>query len=465
MGKNNDGEKKSSTKKHIGKYKLMLKNKVRYYFDVEEFADIVEYYINKEKLREAETALNYALNQHPGAYILLLKQAQIYVESERPEEALSLLKKLRAIHPEEAEVYFWIGIVEISKNNIDSAEENFDKLLKFLKEEDKDILLLVAFSYIQHGEFSNALRYLNKAYKIDPKNSYVLYDSAYCYEQIQDYENSIVFYKKYLEINPFESTVWYNLGVIFSKNGETENAIEAYDFSIAVNPKFAAPYYNKALLFAEIGKTNDAVELYNELLSIEQNSTDGLLGLAECYRTMEEFELSTKTYEKVLALDKNNVDALYGMASVAALTDNNLEGLNYVIRALRIEKRNPELYYLSAKIFNRLGYLDRAEVQFQKAITLNPEKAKYWISYIDIFTDQESEKIIEILSEASKIIPTDAQIKYLLAQYLYMNKSGEKASKILEKAVALSPDLLDEFLENCPEAAQYAGAKLMTKTG
>lgn len=465
MGKNYDGEKKSSTKKHIGKYKQMLKNKVRYYFDVEEFADIVEYYINKEKLKEAETALNYALNQHPGAYILLLKQAQIFVESERPENALSLLKKLRAIHPEEHEVYFWIGIVEISKNNIESAEENFDKLLKFIKEEDKDILLLVAFSYIQHGEFEIALRYLTKAYKIDPKDSYVLYDSAYCYEQIQDYDNSIFFYKKYLEENPFEATVWYNLGVIFSKNGETENAIEAYDFSIAVNPRFSSPYYNKAVLLSSIGKNTEAIELFNELLSIEHNSIDGLLGLAECYRTTEEFDLSYKTYEKVLELDKNNVDALYGIASVAALTDNNLEGLNYVIRALRIEKRNPELYYLSAKIFNRLGYLDRAETQFVKAISINPEIPKYWISYIDIYSDDEYDKIIEILSEAVKILPADAKLKYTLAKYLFLNQSPEKASKILEKAVAINPAMLEEFFEDCPDAAQYTGAKLMTKTG
>jgi len=464
MGKNFDGEKKSSVKKHIGKYKLMLKEKSMSYFDVEEFEDIVEYFINKEKITEAQNALKYALNLHPGAFSLLLKQAQVYVESEKTEKALAVLGKLKAIHPEEPEIYFWLGMVEISKKNFEAAENDFAKLLKFMKEDDEEILLLVAFSYIQQGEFKRALLYLKKAYSINQKNSYVLYDLAYCYEQIKDYEKSAINYQKYLEENPFEANVWYNLGVIFTNLGENEKAIDAYDFSIAIKPDFSHSLYNKAILLENDNKNEEAIDVYKDFLKIEKNSIEGLNGLATCYRKLEEYKLAEETYKIALEKDKNNIDTLYGIAAVSALTDQNLEGLNYIIRVLRIEKTNPDVHYLAAKIFSRLGYFERSEESFIKALTLMPDNPKFWVSFSELFYETDVQKSIELLDEAIKIIPDNAEIMYLLAEYSFYAKNNEKASEYLKQAVALDKELLNDFLQKCPSAVNNKEVKLITQS-
>jgi tetratricopeptide (TPR) repeat protein len=456
MEKNNDGDKKSSVKKHIGKYKSMLKSKHRYYFDVEEFEDIIEYFISKEKPLEAENAIKYALNLHPGAFNLLMKQAQIYVETERPDEAMKLLMKLKAIQPEAPEVYFWIGIVEMSKNNINNADENFMKLLEVMKDEDEDILLLAAFSFIQHGEYKRAIHYLKRAFNISPKNKYALYDLAYCYEQIKDYHNASLYYRKYLEENPYEASVWYNFGVINSMLQEYETAIDAYDFAIAIDPKLNSALYNKAVIYSNLSRFDEAISTFIEFLETEKNSIDGNNGLGDCYRKIEEYENAEKAYLKVLEIDKNNIDALYGISAVCALSDQNLEGLNYVIRALRIEKRNPEFFYLAAKIFLRLGYNQKSEEHFIKALEIDPFKVKYWKSFSELFVETEPEKSISIIKEALKVIPENADLYYLLAEYLFNFNKQEHANKFLAKAKNLDPDYLNEFFENCPEALKVS---------
>ncbi len=453
MENNSKGNDSPYADKHIGRYKSMLKKQARYYFDVEEFEGIIDYFLEKGKVKEAENALKYSFKLHPDSVSLKLKQAHILIDRDEIETAFNLLNQMKSIQSKEPEVYFLLGFIEVANSNIDNAEDHFIEYLR-LGGTDDEVLSSIAFVYEQNGIFDKAIQYLNKAYSLNEKNKYVLYDLAYCWEQAGDLEKSAEFYEKYLEENPFSANGWYNYGVINNLLKRYKKAIEAYDFAIALKPGFSSAYFNKASVLANRGKCKEAIDVHKEFLKIEKRNIQSLTHLADCYRKISDLSNAMKFYKKALKVDKYYSDALYGVASVYYLKNDYLEGLNYIIRATKNNNKNFEYHYLSGLLFSNLGHVEKAEVCFLKSLKINPFSKKIWLSYADLFTKENDDRTMNILLEAEKIVPDNAEINYRLAAYFFDLNNIVLANKHLEKAITVDADLVHQFLDYCPNAME-----------
>ena len=71
----NSGEIKSS----IEKFKRMLKTNMNFYFDAQEFEDIIVHYLSHGDNQLAKKALQMGLGQHPSCHELLLLQSEINI--------------------------------------------------------------------------------------------------------------------------------------------------------------------------------------------------------------------------------------------------------------------------------------------------------------------------------------------------------------------------------------------------
>ena len=78
----------------VSRYEEMLKNHTRHFFDVHEFEDIIDYYLDSENFTEAATAANYAARIYPRALSIQLRMAEILIDKGQPVKALSILNKI-----------------------------------------------------------------------------------------------------------------------------------------------------------------------------------------------------------------------------------------------------------------------------------------------------------------------------------------------------------------------------------
>ncbi len=441
---------KLSVKLHVEKYISMLKKQARYYFDIKEFNEIIDFFLEKGKINEAEDAINFGLSLHPYAFELKIKKVHILIDRNEIKIAQKLLYKLKSLQPEEPEIYFLMAYINVINKDIDDAEIFFKKFIK--SNIDDSILSSVAFVYEQNGFYNKSLNYLIEAYKINPKNEYVLYDTAYCYEQIGNLKKSAEYYEKYLEEKPFSSNAWYNLGVINNQINRNEKAIEAYDFAIAIKPDFASAYFNKATVLANNKKYKEAIEVHKEFLKIEENNVKSLTYIADCYKNINEFELAFKYYKFALKKDKYYTEALYGISVVCYQNKDYKNGLDYIVKAINTNKNNSEYHYMSGLFYYQLGFYDKSEKNFLISLEIDPFPKKTWLSYSDLFLYKNNKKIIEILNKAEKHIPDNAEINYRLAAHYFLEKKYKNANKHLEKALTIEPDSFQTFLDYCPNA-------------
>ena len=228
----------------VRRYENMKKNKTQYFFDVYEFENIINYYIESNKSKNAFEAASLASQQHPTSIAIQLKKAQVLVDKGEALQSIQILDRLEALDSSNYEVFAMKGSALTLMGDIEGARKNFDQALSLDPENREDLLLDIALSFEYLGHYREAIRYLELTFETDPGNTSVLYEMGFCFNKLNNLDKSIEYYKKYLDLEPYSDNVWYNLGIIYNKSGDFEKSIEAYDFSLAVNDQNAFADFN-----------------------------------------------------------------------------------------------------------------------------------------------------------------------------------------------------------------------------
>ena len=102
----------------LSKFELMLKTNSVYFFDSNEFEEIILFYLDNGKLSLAKKALNLGLTQHPSSISLMLIKVEILILEDKLESAEKIIDQLQHIEPSNEDVY-------IQKATIFSKRGNF----------------------------------------------------------------------------------------------------------------------------------------------------------------------------------------------------------------------------------------------------------------------------------------------------------------------------------------------------
>ena len=131
----------------LSKFESMLKTNKVFFFDSEEFEEIILHYLDMGKANLAKKALKLALDQHPKSTVLKLVQVEMLVYDDKLDLAEKMLNELYAIEPTNEEIY-------IQKANIWSKRDQHDKAVEQLKialkytDDYADVYNLIGMEYL-----------------------------------------------------------------------------------------------------------------------------------------------------------------------------------------------------------------------------------------------------------------------------------------------------------------------------
>jgi len=430
----------------VNRYSDMLKNRNTYYFDIFEFEHIIDFYIGKYDLKKASEVIEYALKLHPGANTILLKKAQVLINNGLPYKSLKLLKGLCKIEESNHMVFFLKGVVYCSLGEISKAISHFEHALILAFESKDELLVNIASTLQQIGQYDFASRYYKQAYELDSENTVALYELAFCYEKINKDLESIQLYKEYLSIDPYSKLAWFNLAGVYFKIEEYEFAIDALEYVIAIDPKYHHAYYQKALNEVYNEMYEKGINTFNEYLQFEPNSSSALFHIGEAYAKQEKFKQALEYFDKSLKLDNLNAEAFYGQAYILFSEKKYTDAYYSIKRALKIDKEDPDFWHLSALINQALGFIAEAENAFRTAIEIESTNPQIWIDYSKLdYANKSLFKKINILNEAVEHFEDNAEIKYRLAANLALVQNLDSAAYYLKLALNAEPEKLEIF--------------------
>jgi tetratricopeptide (TPR) repeat protein len=433
----------------VNRYEKMLALNESYYFDIDEFEEIIDYYCEVNKFNHALHVINYAYTLFPENTTLMLRECQILAGMGRLTKALSRLKNLEKFEPGNQEVVLTMGSIYSQLREHKMSIELFKRALEMGGDEmEEEIYLEIALEYENMDRFDKAIEILQEALIKTPDNETLLYELAYCFETADRTAECVEYYKIFIDTHPFSFPAWYNLGNAYQKLDQLQESLEAYEFCIAVQPDFAPAYYNKAHALFKLDRFAEAILVFEETYAYEPPQAPIFCHIGECFEKLEEYDKALFYYRKSIQNDEFYADAYLGIGVVMDLQEKTPEAISFIERAIELEPENPDYHLFLVEVFKKQGHLAEAEAITETLVVRFPDNEDVWLDHSDLyFLKKDYNAALSAINEGWQKNPQSTAIGYRKVAYLLESGKTEEAQDLLLRMFMNDPEGTEELEE------------------
>ena len=436
----------------LRKYHEMKESKENYFFDVGDFENLFDHFLEQGEFNQATEVLELSNDQHPLATSLMIRKAQLNIVKGQLNDALTLLNKVEKIEPFNVDLLIIKANVFSQMHQHEKAILYYGKALEHQPGNETEIMLDMAMEYQELMQYEKSILMLASLLDNDPENEIALHEIAHCYERIEEVSDGIEFFHTFLNDHPFSATAWFNLGDLFARQDMAEKAIESYDFAISIKEDFAHAYFNKASVYANEGDYKNALDHFIECSHHEGSNPLTYCFIGECFEKLADYNMALHYYDKVLEIDENWSDAWMGKAAVFVLMNEDKKALPAIQKAIELIPENAEYWNFAAKLYARLKKDEDAVLAFEKLLDIDAENIDVWLDYASYFDNLgETTNAVEIMMEGLSFHGENAIFNYRMTALLL--KSGNEPEALIFLGEALLGDydaqhlLFDYFKE------------------
>ncbi len=406
------------------------------------------------------------------AYLAYLR-GLIDEQSEDISGAIGEFNKTVSLDKNATPVYRDLAYAYWQEGEKTSAFESAKKL-KELEGENLDAQLFLGSFYMTAGDTASARQAWEDALKIDPHNETAILYLAAFYSTNNRPKEAVEYWNRYILLKPESAESYYQRGLSYQKLGELQKAEKSLEQTIAIKPESYEAYFALAQLYEQEGRYTDAVRECEQYLTFSPDNATILLYLGGLYYKVKDYDSAEEVFKKAEKINPSDTTIIFWLGTVAEEKKDWKEAIKYfeilkekeetpmllarlsyyysfagknskasecLEKAVKLDPKNPNLYYLAALSFSDLKKYSVAKKNFDEAIKLKPDFADAYfhmgIMYDDWGKFPEAE---ESLEKAIEIDPKNsAALNYLGYSYAERGIKLEKAEALLQKALSLDP--------------------------
>lgn len=432
----------------LSKFESMLKTNKVFFFDSEEFEDIILHYLDTGKINLAKKALKLGLEQHPRSTGLKLVQVELLVFDDKLEIAERLLNELYAIEPTNEEIYIQKANIYSKRDQHEKAVELLNVALKYT-DDYADVYSLIGMEYLFMDNLEQAKESFIKCLEEDTEDHSALYNVVYCFDFLDQNLEAIDFLNSFIDRNPYSEVAWHQLGRQYYAINDYEGALRAFDYATLIDENFLGAFLEKGKSLEKLKRYQEAIECYNTTMELDDPTSFALLRVGKCYERLGNHEKALKFYLKTVHEDPLLDKAWIAITDFYMRRQNFQKALYYVNKAIGIDNEN-KLYWKRYAVINKaLNFHEEAEEGYRKAVEFGDYQLDTWLFWTDtLHFLGEYDTAINTLLQASEYFPEEYEIEYRLAGLYFMMHENDKAVFHLSNGLRLNYKnhvLLEEF--------------------
>lgn len=144
-------------------------------------------------------------------------------------------------------------------------------------------LVPLATSFLQIGDTTQAINFMDKAVNTDRVNDTLLVTVGDFFFRIGNVEKAKTMYLKALDLNPNDSMAHLSLGEIYAKEKNWDKAIEHFKKGMELEPKNASVPLNVGVIYYNNEKYKEAIPFLKKSLELNPDNKDAAELLSICY--------------------------------------------------------------------------------------------------------------------------------------------------------------------------------------
>ncbi|MEN9336289.1 MAG: Lipopolysaccharide assembly protein [Bacteroidota bacterium] len=422
----------------LNRFESMLKTNKVFFFDSEEFEEIILHYLDMGKTNLAKKALKLGLEQHPKSTGLKLVQVEMLVYEDKLDAAEKLLNELYAIEPHNEEIFIQRASIYSKRDNHEKAVECLQQALEFT-DDHADVYNLMGMEYLFMDNLEAAKESFIKCLEEDILDQSALYNVVYCFEFLDQNKEAVDYLKTYIDRNPYSEIAWHQSGRLYYGMKDYENAVRAFEYATYIDDTFVGAFMEKGKALERLMRYEEAIECYEQTINLDDPTSYALLRIGKCHEKLgnraEAMKFFNQTVHEDPLLDKGWI----------AITDfyirekNYQKALFYVNKALAIDDQNRGYWKRFATINKAMNFYEEAEYGYRKAVEFGDYELDTWLFWVDIITYLgEYDNAVLTLLQATEYYPEEFEIEYRLAGLYFMQHLDEKGLFHLANGLRLS---------------------------
>ena len=419
----------------LSKFEMMLKTNSVYFFDSNEFEQIILYYVDNGKFSLAKKAIKLGLSQHPSSVSLKLIQVELLILDDKLEIAEKILDQLQEIEPSNEEIYIQKATIYSKKGKHKNAVESLQTALLFA-EDDADILSMLGMEYLHLDDFDTARFNFAKSLDVSFDNYSSLYNIIYCYDMLDQHKEAIDYLSEFIENEPYSEIAWHQIGRQYFVIENFDKALEAFDYSILIDENFIGAHLEKAKTLEELERYEEAISFYHKTMEIDTPTSFAYLRIGKCYEKLKQPQKAVDFYNKTVTEDPLLDKGWLALTEFHIKNKNYHKGLYYINKALGIDEDNHLYWHQFAEINLNLNLFEEAAKAYYKCIGLQDDRLEVYIALADVLVFLgEFDESLQVLFDANEKYKGVVEITYRQAGLFFLLHKKTDGLLLLEKSL------------------------------
>ncbi|MBQ0015533.1 MAG: tetratricopeptide repeat protein [Bacteroidales bacterium] len=435
-------------------YEETIRNHQQRYFDVDELEIVIDFYLDQNDIENLETAVRYAEQLYPEHNSIKLRRSHLLCAHGDFNKALSLLKELNQLEPDNTDVHYALGTVYGYLDQPQRAIHHYQ--LAAADQYRLDIIYSnIGDEYMKLHKIDDAIKYFKKAMAIDEHQDFTAENLVLCYNELGQIDKAIRYLTDYVREHPYSDCSWGALGNAYLFANRYNEAAEAYEYALVIDKTVFSYYaglsdsylcrfeYSKAasVLLDGIDYSDDKSMVYHQIGSI--------------YFDTNNYHTAVIYFHKALSVDPYMDSSYHSLALSYEQMGDIANAICAVKQAISINPMEAHYHLTSGILHEKQSDNDIAESEYRLALELDNSTCETWLSLSDfLFSTQRYEEAAQLLEEAANTIDPIADLYTLWAASLFMaghNSQFLSVVQIAHKYYGNDPKWDAQLIKLCPE--------------
>lgn len=390
--------------------------------------------------------LQQTIIAYPNNADAKLVLGQIYLETNKYQEAKTVLINASEISKDNAEIYYALGAAYFNLNDFDHAIIELKEVLKLNPKREQTTELL-SLSYLNKGVIDyqdhkekEAVKKFRQAIKYDKKNVQAYKNLAVILYELGKKEEAKSVIKKGLKIEPSEKVLLKILTQIYADKNELEKALKPAEQYYKYYPQDIDGALQLAYLYRYNNKAVEAFDVYEKALQRSPNNERIYDDYAELYKFRNKTDDAVSVYKRAFKFIPNKSLLYEKIAEVYVYAERYDEARTAYRNALKTADDDSSIYQKIANTYLAENNIAKTIETLKEGLDKSPNNWDLYRELGKALEDSSSSLAINNYKKMSELRPDNPYSYIRLGAIYHKIDSDEKALGNCQKAVQLGTD-------------------------
>ena len=366
-------------KEMLADYERTVQSGQLVFMDVDDLADIAEYYHLKERYDESRQAMDRAIELEPDSVVALNYQLHDAIDVGDYAAAEEFLARM----PDDAPEYIYCRAeLWLVQGMVDKADEYLKKWLENTpKDEYQDYVVDVANLFTEYGDSEKGMEWMMRAYPEETDDFKELMGRTYY--GLGAYDDSERIFQELIDKHPFQKRYWHALANTQYMKEDYGASVTSSEYAIAIDPEDPEGIMAKANALFRLDNFEEALKYYQRYSEKEPDDEFALLHEGSCHINLRHYKEAVECLlkaEQVAAPDSPYLAEIYQELAFA-YGDQGLVGdaLQTLDKTRDLDCDHDDLMVIRGHILLSNVLIDEAEAAFREAIINSDYSPKIYL--------------------------------------------------------------------------------------